>query len=749
MDELSKEEQQKKDKQHNKKSTQKQVEEKVIHEEEILSKDTQAQQIAEDNLLACLLILAKFHHHPVSADVLTSGLPLVNNRLTPELFTRAAIRANLDAKVNKVVLSELKNGLLPAVVLLKNNHCCILTKISDDGKTCQVIQPDGDNQSVEMNIDVLQKDYAEHIIFVRAKYKFHERMGAEFKEKQKHWFWGVVLSAWPIYSEVLMASFFVNIFALAIPLFVMNVYDRVIPNQAIETLWVLALGVLLAFGFDFLLRTIRGYFIDNTAKNVDAKLSAAIFEKIMAIQMAARPTSTGAFANNLQSFEAFREFITSASITTLVDVPFIILFILIVGFIGGWLFLVPLIIAPIVIIVSFFIQIPLNSLVRKSFKFSAEKQATLYETISGAEAIKVMSAQTPMQRKWEQIICQSDSLGVKIRSLSNLAINFSLFAQQLASVLVVIFGVYLISNGDLTMGGLIACTILTGRAVAPMGQIAGLLIRYYQSKTSLDSLNQVMALPIERPADKQTVSRENLQGNIQFKKVSFKYPNQPIHALDEVSLRINSGERIGILGRIGSGKTTLGRLIVKLYQPESGSILMDKVDIQQLDPVDIRRHIGYVSQDIMLFYGSVKENITFHAPFVDDAAIIRAAQLSGVDRFISRHPEGFDMQIGERGENLSGGQRQAICIARALLLDPSIIILDEPTNAMDEFSERIFKTQLLESIGNKTLILMTHKGSMLDLVNRLIIMDGGKVVADGPKDQIIQALKDRKIKSPT
>ncbi|MBZ0096477.1 MAG: type I secretion system permease/ATPase, partial [Sulfuricella sp.] len=494
-----------------------------------------------------------------------------------------------------------------------------------------------------------------------------------------------------------------------------------------------------------LMRTLRGYFIDVAGKKVDVILSASIFEKMMGIQMASRPASVGVFANNLQEFESFRDFLTSATITTLIDLPFIFLFILIIWWIGGPLALIPMIAVPVVIAVGLMLQVPLRRVVQEVFRHSAQRQAMLIETLSGLETVKSVSAESPIQRKWEKIIGQIARLGLRSRFLSATVVNASLFMQQLVTIAVVVYGVYLISEQELTTGGLIACTILVGRALAPLSQVAALLTRYYQSKAALDSLNAMMHLPVERPPGKSFVHRPRFQGGIEFKDVSFGYPGQTIPALQHVSFKIAPGERVGIIGRIGSGKTTIEKLILGLYRPTSGAVLVDGVDLEQIDPAELRRNIGYVPQDVVLFYGSVKDNIVMGAPYVGDGAMLRAAEIAGVSDFVNRHPLGFDMLVGERGEGLSGGQRQTVAIARAQVLDPPILLMDEPSNSIDNRSEEIFKSRLEKNLEHKTLILVTHRATLLTLVNRLIVIDGGAVVADGPKDQVLAALADGRI----
>ena len=613
-------------------------------------------------------------------------------------------------------------------------------------KTARVIYPEVGESESEISLEDLNAAYAGYAIFIKSVHSFDKRTDSSVIPKTKHWFWGTILRFWPIYGEVFLASILLNSFALASPLFVMNVYDRVVPNRAIETLWVLAIGVATVFVFDLLLRSLRGYFIDMAGKKADVILSATIFEKVMGIKMASRSNSVGSFANNMQEFESFREFFTSATLTTLIDLPFMFLFIFVIWTISGELAYVPLVAIPLGIMVSLIIQVPLGRTIQNLFRHSGQKSATLIETLTGLETIKSIGAESQIQRKWEQTIGFIAKYSQRSRLLSSMAVNFTAFLQQMASVSVVVFGVYMIAEGDITMGALIASTILTGRALAPLGQVAGILTRYHQSKAALSSLNNLMNLPVERPSGREFLHRPDFKGNIEFKKVSFRYTDQPMDALSEVTFSIKQGEKVAFIGRIGSGKSSIEKLLLGLYEPLDGSILLDGTDIRQIDPVDLRRNIGYAPQDVVLFFGSIRDNIVMGAPFADDEAVIRAAEIAGVTEFVNRHPAGFDLPVGERGEGLSGGQRQSVAVARALLLDCPVLVLDEPTNAMDNSTEDQFKSKLQSHLADKTMILVTHKASLLSLVDRIIVMDQGRLVADGPRDQILAALKNGHIK---
>jgi len=712
------------------------------HNSTTLDPDTIANQ--EDSLLLALLSICKILHSPHSAESLTSGLPLVDHKLTPALFIRAAERAGFSTGLVTRPLEKISNLVLPAVLLLKNNKTCILVSKNENQYT--IILPETDNGEKTVSLEELNEEYIGSAFFIQLNHKFDTRTDASATPKVKHWFWDVIYKSWPIYIEVLAASLLINLFALASPLFVMNVYDRVVPNHALETLWVLAIGVVIVYSFDFIMKSLRGYFIDVAGKRSDIILSATIFEKVLGIKMESRPASVGAFANNLHEFESFRDFLTSATLSTLIDLPFLFIFLAVIYMLGGDLALIPLAVLPLAILAGIAVQKPLKNSINELFKFSAQKGATLIESLTNLDSIKSNGAESQMQRLWEQNIGQIARLSLKSRLLSAMAVNFTAFLQQMASVAVVVYGVYKISEGDLTTGGLIACTILTGRALAPVAQVASLLTRYHSAQASLSSLNKMMTLPVEREPGKKFLHRPTFKGSIEFKNISFSYPEQPVKALDNISFKIQAGERVGFIGRIGSGKSTIEKLMMGLYQAEDGSILIDGTDIRQIDPSDLRRQIGYVPQDISLMFGSVKDNITLGSRFADDASILRAAEITGVTNFVNKHPAGFDLPVGERGHALSGGQRQSVAVARALLLSPPIFIMDEPSNSMDNSTEEAFKQRFSSQLNSQTLILVTHRSSLLTLVDRLIVMDGSKIVADGPKVTVLDALKQGQIK---
>lgn len=698
-----------------------------------------------DPLMECLVALTKLQHKPFSTDALKSGLPLVDNKLTPTLFVRAADRAGLAARIMKRPLEEISSFVLPAVLLLKKNQATILLKVNHKQNLAVVIHPASGMGEKTLRLDKLMRAYSGVAIFVQPQFRYDDRAPPLISAAGRHWFWSVLGDSWKIYRDVLVASLLINLFALASPLFMRNIYDRVVPNNAEETLWVLAIGVSIVYGFDILMRLLRGYFIDVAGKKTDIRVSSAIFERVMGLKMEARPASVGAFANNLREFETVRDFITSATITTLIDLPFIVIFVVVIALLAGPLALVPLVAIPLILLYGVMVQKPLRQAAENTYRASAQKNATLIESLSGMETVKFLGAEGPLQRKWEKSVAHIARWSAHSRLISSSTVNFSMAVQQLASVAVIVGGVYMIIAGELSMGGLIAVTLLNGRAMAPMGQVANLSTRYFQARTALGSLNQIMKMPVERPEGTSFLSRPELKGNIEFDDVVFKYPNQENACLRKISFRIAAGDRVGIIGRIGSGKTTINKLIQGMYHAQEGAVRIDGTDIRQIDPADVRRNIGYVPQDIMLFYGSVRDNITFGAPYMDDKSILQAAKLAGVSNFVDFHPLGFDMPVGERGELLSGGQRQAIAVARALLLDPNILLLDEASNSMDNTSEEVVRGNLRKVMEGKTVIIVTHRASLLELVDRLIVIDNGRLVADGPKQKVLEALRDGRI----
>ncbi len=700
-------------------------------------------------LIECLVILFKLLGKVVSPSFLLSGLPIAEGVLRPSALIRAAQLGGMKAKtVYRPTLNDISPLTLPSILLLKNNKACVLAGILDD-KHVEVYFPEGGGMSSRISTAALAEEYTGYAIFGQLEGRLDTRASNLRLLKSKRWFWGTLTHFMPIYKHVLIASVVVNLLATASPLFFMNVYDRVVPNgkHAYDTLWVLALGIAIAYLFDFLLKNLRAYFVDVAGKNADIILASRLMHQLMNLKLDAKPDSTGSLANNLREFESLREFFGSSTLLALVDIPFLLLFVCIVAAIGGPLAIIPLVAVPIVVITGLLSQYSFQRAVESSYKENTQKNALLVEIINGLETVKTCMAEGRMQRAWEKVIGMNALSSSRIKFFSNLSLNGSILATQMVSVLIIVAGVIMIANNELSMGGLIACNMMAGRAMAPLSQIASMLSRLQQSRMALKSLDMLMELPVERPDEKQYVDFGDLPASLALDHVMFKYPNSERFSLNNVALQINAGEKVGVIGRMGSGKSTLGRLCVGLYEPTEGAVKLGGVDIRQLDVADLRARVGYVSQDNYLFFGSVRDNIALGMPHADDRMILRAATVSGVIDFIRMHPAGFGMPVGERGMNLSGGQRQAVAIARALLHDPDILIMDEPSSNMDNGSENMFKHRLATIMGDKTLIIITHRLSMLDLVDRLIVIDNGQILADGPKDAVLSALRNEQIQA--
>lgn len=708
-------------------------EEPVAHEHD----DPRARH--DDPLLDGLLILCAIQGKPASRTTLTAGLPLEHQRLTASLLPRAAARAGLQGRVLKRPLDKIPDMSLPAMLLLREGRAAVLLGWNEEGQA-RIMPSETEGGEIVVERNMLQQNYLGLVLFAQPRHAYDIQPGSQIP-RTRNWFKDTLRLSRFLYVDAILASFVINVIALVTPLFVMNVYDRVVPNQATSTLWVLSIGVVGAFIFDLVLKTLRGICLDMAGKKTDLIISATLFERIIGMSMMARPARVGSFAQNIHEFQSLRDFLSSLTLTTLIDFPFTLLLLLVIGFIGGPLVWVPLLAYPIALGVSWALQKPLVETIQKTMELSSERQATLIETLSSLDAIKVNNAESERQHIWEQTLGSLSRLEMRAKALSSLAVNLTLGFQQIAGVAMIIVGVYMLIDGKLSMGGLIACYMLNGRALIPLGQLSGLVARYQQAKITMKSTEEMMQLPQERRENERPLKRERIRGSLELRDVAFNYPEQKHRSLQGINLSVSAGEKIGIIGRSGSGKSSLEKLIVNLYPPSEGNILIDGVDTRQLDVSELRHNIGYVPQDIQLVSGTLRDNLISGARYIDDESMLRAAEIAGVSEFARLHPDGYNLQVGERGSQLSGGQRQAVAIARALLLDPPILVLDEPTSSMDNTSEDRLKQALLPVLQNKTLLLVTHRVSMLALVDRLIIVDKGKIIADGPKAIVMDALK--------
>ena len=690
-----------------------------------------------DDLLGCLLFLSKYHNRETSGESLTFGLLIHKTSMNISMFHQAASRIGLITKtVNREKIKDITKLALPSVLLLDKKRACVLVSYNLKEGTAQVIIPGLISGETQMSIEKLESEYTGEVIIIKPEYNFNNRIEKEVVvENPKEWFWGTLKRNNGIYTQVIVVSLFINLFILATPLFTMNVYDRVLPNNAIETLWALFIGISLVMLFDLLLKILRSHFLGIASKRADTIMSNKIFSHLLNIKLEAKPASTGQFVSRLQSFENVREFFTSATITAIVDLPFALIFVLVIYFIAGPLAYITIATVIISLGLSWYFQKPLKSIVEKSVKEDQIKQTTLIETVSGLEIIKSVKAQNRMKTHWDNSVSKTVHYSDKGHFLSQTVTYLTAFISQFSNIAIVAAGVYLAQEGEITMGAIIAAMILNGRVIAPISQLVGMIIKFDRTMLSLNNLDEVMKMPVEKE-NKSYISRPNLKGDIELKDVQFSYKDQNRQTLKDINIKIKQGEKVAILGKIGSGKSTLLKLIMNLYEPTKGSVLIDGLDTRQIDPTDLRHAIGSVPQEPFLFMGTVKDNLTIGEQYVSDEEILRVSKIAGLDEFLGKHEAGYDLLVGERGDGLSGGERQSVTLARALISDPNIIILDEPTNSMDRQTEKSFINKLQNIVQEKTLVVVTHKTSLLQLVDRVIIIEDGKVIVDGPKEEV-------------
>lgn len=694
-------------------------------------------------LAASLTLIAALHGRRISRDALLSGLPMENGVLTPTLFSRAAKRAGLASKIIKSPLERINGLLCPAVLILGGSRACVVTSIDAAAEKASVIFPgDMDEGTAELPFETLRDIYTGYVIYLKPQFKFDERAGADDKRRKGHWFWETLATEKNIYRDVIIASLLSNIFAFAMPLFVMNVYNRVVPNNAVETLWVMAIGVFIMITADFALHMARGYLTDLAASRTNTRLSADMMEQVMSMRSEARPASVGSMVNSIQGFDSVRSFISSATVFAYVDLPFSIFFIIVIAVIA-WPLAIPILIGGLLVLAeAVMVQKQMRELSETTNRASSLKNATMVESLVAIESVKTQNLESTVQNRWEKTVAHLEAANVKMRLLSSAVISWTQWINVTISIATMVIGVYLIRANAISMGSLIAAYMLSSRAMMPISRVAGLLMQYYSTSRSLSALDDIMNKETEHEEGVTFLSRPDIAGGIQFRDVGFTYPEQERPALSALNFTVKPGEHVAIVGPIGSGKSTLFKLILKLFRQTEGSILIDGTDSRQMDPAELRRAVGVVPQEVMLFYGTLRDNLVMGNPCITDQALLQAIQISGVDGIVKNHPKGFDMQVGERGANLSSGQRQAVAIARAVLKNPSLLLLDEPTSAMDSRSEERVRHNLKIFARDKTLLLVTHRTALLDLTERVIVLDGGRIVADGPKEQILAALKE-------
>ena len=691
-----------------------------------------------DSLLESLYLISLFYQRHTSKESLISSLPIHNNSMTVQDFVISSKRIGLISKVVQRELTGISKLAFPVVLILEKNRACILLNIDYEKNIAGVIIPGLSEGEIKMSLDDLNKEFTNQVIIIKPTYKFENKISNEIVIPQpKKWFWGALRSNIGLYRKVLVAAIFINLFVLAMPLFMKNVFDRVLPNNALETLLAMTFGIVFILFFDLVFSLLRAYYLGKAGKKADLIMSNKIFDQLLNIRLSEKPSSTGQFVSRLQSFQSVRDFFTSATIATLVDIPFTLLFIAIIFYFGGPLGWISVATVVLVLILSWSMKGKIKDVVEKSTKEEQLKQTTLNESVAGLEIIKSIRAQNRMKKHWDESLNQTLYYGEKSQMLSQFTTLSTAFISKLSNIAIIVLGVYLSLEGEMSMGGIIAAMMLNGRVIAPISQIVGMVIRYDQTIISMNNIEEIMNMEVEK-GDKSYISRPNLNGDIEFKDTTFSYKGQNFETLKNINLTIKQGEKVAILGKIGSGKSTLGKLILNLYTPTSGSVLIDQTDIRQIDPVDLRRSIGCVPQEPFLFMGTIKENITIGEQYVTDEEVIDASKAAGVHEFLGRHEAGYDLLVGERGEGLSGGERQSVTLARALITKPNIMLFDEPTNSMDKQTENAFLKRMKNIINDQTVIIITHKMSVLSLVDRVIVLDNGKVIADGPKETVLK-----------
>ena len=689
-------------------------------------------------LLGSHLSVATLTAHAIRTDNMGVSFSSLSEYLRSEGF---------DNTISQRPLNEIPELATPVLLFLQNEEAALISEIKTDANA-------GRQYKIQLFDDLFQWVTEDELIDVYTGYCWFVKLREvadtrselpEYDMMPKAWFFKVIWRFKKYYYQIILSTFIINFLALVSSLYVMNVYDRVIPNKAYQTLWVLSIGVVLAISFEFIAKMMRAYLTDVAGKKADLIISSALFRRVMNIKLQNRPASSGSYANNLRDFESVREFMTSASLLTLVDLPFLLLFIVVIWIIGGLLAIVPLVIIPIVIIVSLLVQYPFARFINESMRESSQRQGLSVEAIEGIETLKTNNAMNWAQKRWDFFTAKSAASSIKVKNTANFLANFTTAMQQLNTVFLVVVGTYLIHSNSpdnkITMGALIASVILSGRALAPLGQVAGLAIRFQQARLALKGIDNIIERPTDRDPERNYITFDLTLGNLKFDKVTFAYTKEK-DSLDQFSLTINAGEKVGILGKIGSGKSTALKLAAGLYEPTKGSVTLDDIDLRQIDPNFLRSQVLLVEQNPRLFLGTLRENLDLARMdgFSGNQKLLEALARFGLLDLIRSHPRGLDMPLGENGLGLSGGQKQIIALARMSMRNPQVALLDEPTTGLDYISEIHALQAISDWAKNKTLVIVTHRPQVLQIVDRIVVIDDGKVVMDGPRGEILQLL---------
>lgn len=690
-----------------------------------------------DELLACIGALAALNERPSSPASIRAGLALDEAGLLPFHQAENALdQIGLRGETVKRRLRGWRERDLPAILSAGPGRALILHGLA--GRDCAIQLP-GQSETQWVSRDALDRVYAGEAVIVDPD-PSRDREGERPWEsaRRNHWFWAEVWKVRRSFLYVMLAALVINLLAFALPLFTMNVYDRIIPNKSATSLWVLALGVLIAISVEFGLRLARTRLVDELGRSLDARLSQRLFEKVLNLPMAERRGSTGALARRVTDYEMVRDFFASTTVVLIVDILFLFVFVALIAVLAGWLALIPLVAMAIMAVSGFVLQKSMGQAALDAQADSSLQQSALVEAIGGIETLKACRAEGRMLGRWQRYANASAQTQEKLRTLTATAVNLAAYCQQATNIALVIGGFYLFSAGSISMGGIIAIVMLAGRSLAPVGQLAFLITRGRQAFVTLGSLQLLMEQGDERDKGSRSVVPDIAQGLVELDHVSFRYPEAGKESLSDITLKIRPGERIGLIGRVASGKSTLGRVICGLYEPTEGSYRIDGLDSRQHHPHELRAELRFVGQDAELFSGTVRENLLLGSRELDEERLLAAVAESGADGFIGRDAAGFDLHIGERGSRLSGGQRSFMVLARALVEPCKLLFLDEPTGAMDTQTERHFIDRLGKAIKpDQTLIVSTHRNAMLSIVDRLIVIDQGRIIADGPRERIL------------
>ena len=724
-----------------------------------------AQQPATDPLLQCLAWLTQHHGRGRSPESLRAGAP-VEGPLSPDQAIRLMREAGYNAGLLRKGIAEIHSLLLPAVLLLNGGDACVLVRrLEEEGQALryEVVFPGPEAAACVAAAAELEQEYSGFILAVTPQEQPQARpMGntpearSLLAENGEHWLWGTLKRFVPYYRSAMLAALLSNVLMLVSGLVTSVIYDKVIPHQAMITLWTLAVGAAIALLFDLFARQLRAHLIDLAGRKADLLIGAKLFRQTLGVRMEHKPASSGSYAHYLAQVEVVRDFFTSATMSVLTDLPFVLIFVAMTFVVGGPLGWVLVLAIPLMMGLSLAIQGRLRRAMRTNMTESADLHGTLVEALEGLEDLKTSGAEGRFLRRYEQSTAIVAESGLRARTMSSWSMNISMSMQQLINLAMLVWGVYLIQEGQVTAGALLGAVMFAGRATMPLSSLVSLATRYQGARAALISLNTVMSAPTERQSQRNYVPLSQISGRMALNDVGFSYPLQPNaepgaqapKVLRNVTLRIAAGDRVAVLGRIGSGKSTVLRLLAGLYQPTEGMVEIDGIDLRQIDPAEFRTKVGFVSQEPRLFHGSLRDNVLM-GRHIDAQRLVEVAKLTGLDRVVAGHPMGWDLPVGEMGTLLSGGQRQLVALARSLVSKPQILLMDEPTSSMDAQSEIAFLRQLRDAAGSCTLVVVTHRPAVLELVQRIVVVDSGRLVMDGPRDQVLAALSGVRPAQPT